>query len=126
MDVLPSRVHGGSRGSEDIADEAANAPVAVAAAANTVVLRKLPSSDRHFWDTAQPKHLLQNVFDQAPESRKRKLPENEIVAMALNEVAASLEDGGRGFFYHLRNRDAWKKAPGEETCPKGRVPVKPG
>lgn len=83
-------------------------------------LRSLPLSAHYFWDDSQPKHMNHTTtIDKASTSGNRNLPENEIAVMALNEVAA---DRGRGFFFHFRNRDCWKKAKGD-TCPTSRTPI---
>lgn len=87
----------------------ASEPAATVTLRKETTLRQLQRSELAFWDPSRPKHLLPvgSVVDQVSFGNKRSLGENEIAVMALNEIAAQQR---RGFFFHFRNRDTWKKA----------------
>jgi hypothetical protein len=87
------------------------------------ILREIKPSARYFWCNETQTGLVKLVEDHNANRTKRPLPENEIAAMALNEVAA---ERGRGFFFHARGRESWKSSPGEGLCPAKRVPSTPG
>lgn len=87
-------------------------------------LRELSLSDFHFWRDSPSEQFSLTVTDQKSDGNTRALPKNEIIAMALNEIAVRY---GRGFFFHLLSRRGWTpKLPGEGICPSGRLSPKPG
>lgn len=87
-------------------------------------LRDLPTSKRYFWAASWEEQWNLSITDRRPHgTTMRLMSKNESTAMALNEIAV---EKGRGFFYHLRNKEYWKKAPNIEACPSSRVPVQPG
>lgn len=98
-------------------------PLAKARPAQATVLRALERSDRLFWrpTTLEQLHLSSpaTIADKGSDGNNRFLSANELAAMALNEIASQQ---GRGFFYHLKCRDRWKKFPGEEQWPSSRQP----
>lgn len=63
------------------------------------------------------------VADKDSNGYLRELPDNEVLVMALNESAAAQ---GRGFYYYLPFREAWKKHDSVNLLPKSRVPIAPG
>lgn len=93
-------------------------------ATGDVLLRSLPASPRHFWRNSLEEQLSFTQYDlKAASNFKRSIPGNELLALALNEIAVSR---GRGFFLHLLCRDAWTSWPNEEMHPGSRVPPMPG
>lgn len=62
------------------------------------------------------------VLDNDESGTKRKLPQNEVLAMALNEVAFVQ---GEGFFFYLRTRDA-KHSDDRVLLPDSRRAHAPG
>ncbi|KAG9526408.1 hypothetical protein KCV07_g865, partial [Aureobasidium melanogenum] len=86
-------------------------------------LREIEKSDRFFWKTDQNEQWSMSVFDKMTNGKKRPLAKNEIAVMALNEIAAA---NGQGFFFHLRNKEFWKKPPNSELHPSDRVAPQPG
>lgn len=90
--------------------------------AGPVLLRDLPLTDRYFWKDSIESQLAQTVVDKDWNSNKRILPGNEVTAMALNELAASR---GRGFFFYMLTREAWKTWPNENLYPADRRPTAP-
>ncbi|KAH0175063.1 hypothetical protein KCU67_g446, partial [Aureobasidium melanogenum] len=89
-------------------------------------LRDLSLSATFFWDQTQKKHISSPISDKVAVGKQRDLPENELVVMALNEIAVQR---GRGFFLHFRNRDTLKKTSGGaksktddgQSCPPSRT-----
>ena len=90
---------------------------------NDQTLRNIPTSDRYFWKDALADQRGLVVKEKQISRTFRQLPGNELIAMALNEVAFSR---GRGFFLHLRNRDSHKTPPSKSICPTSRAHTKPG
>lgn len=88
------------------------------------VLKDLPNSrERFFCQNTYEAQLGLRVTDKIKSGGERKLPDNEMLVMALNEVAVSR---GSGFFFHIRNRDCWKKPPDSTVlCPLGRQISRP-
>lgn len=72
-------------------------------------------------DTAA--QLSLEIADKDANGYMRDLPGNEILVMALNEIAA---DRGRGFFFYLPFREAWKKTDSLDLLPASRIPSAPG
>ncbi|KAK5703519.1 hypothetical protein LTR17_022031 [Elasticomyces elasticus] len=86
----------------------------------TTKLRDIPSSARYFWQNSTLAQLKMTAFDQNTEYIKRKLPEQEVCALALNEIAVEHRSG---FFFHLPSRQASTSNPGEDRLPhERRVP----
>lgn len=85
-------------------------------------LRTLPTSPRHFWKESVEEQLSQEMHDRREHMITRPLPGHEIMAMALNEIAAHR---GQGFFFHLPSRHYWKKYEDSSRLPAGRVPPTP-
>ena len=85
----------------------------------------MPTSNRYFWKPTYIAQVEQLVYDKTHDSTNlRKLPANEIVAMALNEIAAEHK---QGFFFHLLNREGWKSGGKiEEAALASRVIPQPG
>jgi hypothetical protein len=67
--------------------------------------------------------LALDVADKDSNGHVRELPGNEVLVMALNEIAA---EQGRGFYYYLPFREAWKKHDSIDLLPVSRRPVAPG
>jgi|SRR5436853_692887 hypothetical protein len=87
-------------------------------------LRGVAPSNRHFWKLSSADQLGQKIYDRSMDGSERPVPNSEIDVMALNEISAHC---GRGFFFHLKNRDIWKKhSTKEELYPLSRVPPPPG
>lgn len=86
-------------------------------------LRVVARSERFFWRPTIQDQLSHVVIDRAERCVKRAVPENEVLACALNEVAVA---AGRGFFLYLPSRNVWKIAANETLLPAGRVPPQPG
>ncbi|THX30721.1 hypothetical protein D6D10_08559 [Aureobasidium pullulans] len=86
-------------------------------------LRTIETSNRYFWAVDHTQQWSLTVTDKSPDGTQRSLPKNELTVMALNEMAAK---AGRGYFFHLRNKEFWKKAPNSELCPPERKPQQPG
>ena len=100
--------------------------------ASTHDLRELPHSSLRFFCSFTPlqKFINLKINDKTPDATKpRLLPVNELLALALNELAASWnsvsEDapastiaGGGGFFQHLPNRNSASKATERHTSSK--------
>jgi hypothetical protein len=81
------------------------------------LIRELPTSARYFWKGTYAEYVRQEISDKTADgTNPRKLPPNEILALALNEVAAK---AGSGFFFHAPNRDSWSRQAFE---PKSRGP----
>ena len=78
-------------------------------------LREIPPSRRQFWKETQAEQFAQKVIDQNQDYGKRDLPGNEVVVLALNEIAA---EKGRMYFYFLPSRRAYDK-----TKQEGRLPA---
>jgi hypothetical protein len=92
--------------------------------ANDVLLRSLPVSARHFWRSCLEEQLSFTQYDlKAVTNFKRSMPGNELLTMALNEIAVTR---GRGFFFHILCRDAWTSWPNADMHPESRVPPIPG
>jgi len=72
-----------------------------------LTLRTAEQSSTLFWSKSHRKQLLPAMHDKLAFGGQRDLAENEVLTMALNEVAAQR---GRGFFFHFRNRDGRKKS----------------
>lgn len=87
------------------------------------VLRDIPSSDRFFWKAEHADQWNLTVTDKSADGTQRVLLKNEVTVMALNEVACH---AGRGFFFHMRNKEFWKKPFNPALCPDERAPVRPG
>lgn len=90
-----------------------------------LTLRDLSRSHRLFWEDSWFAQFSQKMADRSPDGTLRMLSGNELVVMALNEVAVQR---GRGFFYHFKSKDRWKNRQSEDAkiCPKSRVPSQPG
>lgn len=80
-------------------------------------LRDLVRRDRHFWQTTAKEQMKFAAIDNDINSYKRKLPENETLAMALNEISFARSEG---FFYYLPTREA-KTNDGENLLPRSRT-----
>lgn len=88
-----------------------------------VTLRSLPTDRDDLWRASVDSHFQRRMWNQNLQGLNRELPQNEVAAMALNEVAA---EQGRGFFYYLPSCEVWKTPDKEPLLPRGRVPVSPG
>ena len=86
------------------------------------VLRDLPLTTRFLQSDAAAQLALQ-ISDKDTNGFVRELPDNEVLVMALNEISA---ERGRGFFYYLPFREAWKKHDSINLLPISRRPVAPG
>ena len=86
-------------------------------------LRNLQPSERFFWKETLSEQLSQKVIDQNADYGKRLLPENEVTALAFNEIAAKYR---QGFCFHTPSRSAWTTAADEERLPSERTPGAPG
>lgn len=80
-----------------------------------------PSQSLLFCKDTYEEQAKFRVVDKLKTGGERNLPSNEILVMALNEIAVLR---GHGFFLHLRNRDCWKKVPESAALcpPERRVP----
>jgi hypothetical protein len=87
------------------------------------ILRGIGRSDRYFWAANHAQQWALAVTDKSMDGTQRPLPKNELVAMGLNEIAAK---AGRGYFFHLRNKEFWKKAPNANLCPAEKQSPQPG
>lgn len=77
------------------------------------------TSQRHFWKTTLQDQLTQQAWDDV--EWRRKLRSNEVMTMALNEIAAA---SGRGFFFHVPSRETYKQDE-DVNHPAGRRPRAP-
>lgn len=81
-------------------------------------LREIPPAPAYFWKQPLHEYLNQEARDKTYDgTNSRKLPPNEIDALALNEVAAAK---GQGFFLFLPSRNSWSHQTYE---PKSRGPT---
>jgi len=90
--------------------------------ASTLMLRDIPPTTRFLQPDATAQLAIQ-ISDRDANGHVRGLPDNETLVMALNEIAA---ERGRGFFYYLPFREAWKKHDGVDLLPVSRRPTAPG
>lgn len=85
------------------------------------MLRDLPISARYFWRDTVEEFVQQEVLDRFyDDANPRPLPANEVLVLALNEIAAERR---YGFFFHLPNRMSWTR---NNFNPKTRTPPKQG
>lgn len=89
------------------------------------LLRELDNSRRYFWKPGLSEQLSLVVRDKRFNSGiPRPLPPNEMIAMALNEIAAHK---GYGFFFFLPNANTYGDKGGDPACrPQHRLPPAPG
>jgi len=85
----------------------------------SMLLKPIPTSDK----ISEMDQNIVQINDKDADGRKRKLPDNEVGALILNEFATL---SGNGFFYYLPSRDVWKMNPQESRRPKSRTPEAPG
>ncbi|GAB7349834.1 hypothetical protein MBLNU459_g0540t1 [Dothideomycetes sp. NU459] len=86
-------------------------------------LRKTSQSETAFTTSTMEEHIHKNAVDKDARGHKRGLPGNEVIVMALNEIAAQRR---RGFFFHLLTREGWKKWPKSDLVPESRRAEAPG
>lgn len=87
------------------------------------LLRQLKPSMRHFWKDGFDAQKQQKPKDRRITGNHRLLPENEILTLALNEIAATKSFG---FFQYVPSRETLKSVSDGTLTPIGRVPVAPG
>jgi hypothetical protein len=67
-------------------------------------LAELPTTRRHFWKASFAEFydfIKGGVVELNFDSNDRRLPPNEIITLALNEITA---EKSQGFFWHLPSR----------------------
>lgn len=87
----------------------------------TPLLRQLEQSGRHFWKESFHAQQQQKVKDKRSTGNHRLLPKNEVLTLALNEIAVTKS---YGFFQYLPSRESLRSA--SDGTPVGRVPAAPG
>ena len=90
--------------------------------AETVLLRSAALCPRLFWRSTLDEQLRLFTLDKDFGNFKRPLLKNEMMTMALNEVAAH---HGRGFFFFMLDRDGFQRWSDVGEFPKSRQPPKP-
>ncbi|KAK1814605.1 hypothetical protein LTR12_010991 [Friedmanniomyces endolithicus] len=90
---------------------------------NTPTLRSIPPAAQYFWRASIQEQLSLVVEDVDPDGKARKLPKNELLCMALNEVAARHRCG---FFLYLPSRECWKTPANGNLLPESRRTPPPG
>lgn len=84
-----------------------------------IFLQDYQPSQRCFWKDSTTEQLTTLHYDKHPEQYSRPLPNNEVMVMALNEIAAH---HGSGFFFYLPSKNATRKPAAEEVSPVSRRP----
>lgn len=87
------------------------------------VLRHVETSARHFWKATSTLQLQQEPNDKDIWGKDREMCGNEIITMALNEIAAHERFG---FFMYIPNRSTWKCQDEAKRLPPSRKIPMPG
>jgi hypothetical protein len=96
-------------------------PIGAKTSASMSMIRDIPKSTRYFWQDSVADQVALLVYDYTSSVVKRTLNPNEILAMALNEIAYSQ---GEGFFFYLRTRDG-RHDDDKVILPESRKPPSP-
>ncbi|KAK3075574.1 hypothetical protein LTR53_001012 [Teratosphaeriaceae sp. CCFEE 6253] len=86
-------------------------------------LRAVPASARFFWKHTTQEQLALEIEDTDAGGFARCLPKNELLCMALNEIAA---EERQGFFLYLPSREHWKTPSHDAVQPPSRRSPAPG